>query len=106
MGPATESPAAVSDPNHPHPDLCVPQEELLILEDDMEVLRWPTREALAAAPEAAGALQLYMLGNTANELYSRPPSTWVPWAPGIFNTGAYVINRRGMQRVRDLGCRD
>ena len=65
----------------------------------MEIWRWPSRDILAEAPEGWGVLQLYMLGDRANELYSHPPSTWVPWAPGIFNTGAYIINRRGMQRV-------
>ena len=78
----------------------VPQEEVLILEDDMEIWRWPSRDILADAPQGWGILQLYMLGDRANELYSDPPSMWVPWAPGIFNTGAYIINRQGMQRVR------
>ena len=75
------------------------QREVLVMEDDMEILRWPTPGVLDGAPLGWGALQLYMLGNTANKLYSAPPAPWVPWAPGIFNTGAYIINRRGMERV-------
>ena len=69
------------------------------MEDDIEVLRWPSRAVLEDAPPGWGALQLYMLGNAANKLYSSPPGRWVPWAPGLFNTGAYIINRTGMQRV-------
>ena len=75
------------------------QEKLLVMEDDMEILQWPTRDDLASAPGDWGALQLYMLGGTADALYSKPPGPWVPWAPGIWNTGAYLINRQGMQRV-------
>ena len=76
------------------------QEEVLVLEDDMEVLRMPTRSLLGSAPGNWGALQLYMLGHAADELYSAPPAAWVLWRPGIFNTGAYLINRAGMRRVR------
>ena len=73
---------------------------MLILEDDMEIWSWPSRDILTDAPAGWGVLQLYMLGDTANKLYTHPPSAWVPWAPGLFNTGAYIINRKGMQRVR------
>ena len=80
--------------------LCVHvQEEVLVLEDDMEVLRMPTRGVLGSAPEGWGALQLYMLGRIADELYNSPPAAWVPWRPGLFNTGAYLINAAGMRRV-------
>ena len=72
------------------------------MEDDMEILRWPSRAVLGDPPPGWGALQLYMLGNSANQLYRSPPGRWVPWAPGLFNTGAYIINRTGMQRVRAL----
>lgn len=80
------------------------QGEVLVLEDDMLVLRMPSRALLKAAPKGWGALQLYMLGRGADILYSSPPAPWVPWQPGLFNTGSYLINREGMRRVGALVC--
>ena len=81
-------------------EACLAQELALVLEDDMQVLRWPTEGTLHFAPPDWEVLQLYMLGKAAQQLYADPPSLWVPWRPGIFNTGAYLISRTGMRKVR------
>lgn len=70
-----------------------------MLEDDMVVLRVPSPSLISQAPASWGILQLYMLGMDADALYTSPSAAWVPWQPGIFNTGAYLINRRGMREV-------
>lgn len=75
------------------------QEMVLVLEDDMQVLRWPDQGLIRSAPPGWEVLQLYMLGKAAQSLYMDPPALWVPWRPGIFNTGAYIVNRAGMRKV-------
>ena len=81
---------------------CCAQSLLLVLEDDMEVLRWPTQGLLASAPRDWEVLMLYSLGGLANDLYQADNvSLWFPWAvqEKLFNTGAYLINRAGMKKV-------
>ena len=78
------------------------QEAVLVLEDDMELLRWPTNELLAMAPEDWQVLQLYSLGPRASHLYTLDDAPlWDAWnlSKHLFNTGAYVINRSGMRQV-------
>ena len=70
----------------------------------MEVLRWPTQALLKSAPARWEILMLYSIGDRANDLYrSENTSLWVPWSFGrkLWNTGAYLINRAGMERVSD-----
>ena len=69
------------------------------MHDNMEISRWPNLATLEAAPTDWEVLTLYMTGKIANKLYSHPPALWVPWRQGIMHTGAYVINRSGMQKV-------
>ena len=79
------------------------QEVILVLEDDMEILRWPTAALLATAPRNWQVLQMYSLGTLASHLYSHPEAAlWERWhtSKHLFNTGAYIINRAGMQQVR------
>ena len=80
------------------------QELMLVLEDDMEILRWPTAALLATAPVDWQILQLYSLGPRATHLYSleRAVPLWERWTlhSHLFNTGAYIINRSGMRQVR------
>lgn len=79
------------------------QEAVLVLEDDMEVLRWPTAGLLASAPPDWQVLQLYSLGALASHLYAHPHAAlWEPWllSKHLYNTGAYIINRGGMRQVR------
>ena len=89
-------------------DLTMPpcvQKLLLVLEDDMEILRWPTTGLLDSAPSDWEVLMLYSLGGQANELYQSENATlWHTWKfeDKLFNTGAYLINRQGMKKVR--GC--
>ena len=75
---------------------------LLVLEDDMEVLRWPTQGLVQSAPADWEILMLYSLGGQANILYKADNvSLWYPWAmqEKLFNTGAYVISRAGMKKA-------
>lgn len=80
------------------------EELLLVLEDDMEILRMPTDGLIAVAPPDWQILQLYSLGGLASHLYTASPvHLWEPWTlqKHLFNTGAYLINREGMQQVLD-----
>ena len=77
-----------------------------MLEDDMDIIQWPSTELLASAPLGWEILQLYSLGSTADQLYLQSdPPLWVTWnmEKELFNTGAYLINKAGMQQVR---CHD
>lgn len=75
-------------------------ERALIMEDDMELLRWPTDRLFESAPAGWEILQLFVKGKAGRRIYS-PPSArlWVPWEIGMWNTGAYAITRIGMARV-------
>ena len=75
----------------------------LIMEDDMRIIRWPGRHdvcsvLMTSAPDGWHILQLFSLGTLAVELLSHA-SLWVPWRSGIWSTGAYIINRDGMQAM-------
>ncbi len=41
----------------------------MILEDDMHILRWPSRALLFTAPPGWEVLLLYMMGEEAEEVY-------------------------------------
>lgn len=69
----------------------------------MEILRMPTDGLIAVAPPDWQILQLYSLGGLASHLYTASPvHLWEPWTlqKHLFNTGAYLINREGMQQVQ------
>ena len=78
----------------------------------MEILRWPTTGLLDSAPADWEVLMLYSLGGQANDLYrSENASLWHAWTfeDKLFNTGAYLINRKGMKQVCwdfHISCKD
>ena len=57
-------------------------------------------ERHSAPAESAAALQLYSMGPKIQEQYARPTTLWLPWTYDAWSTGAYLINRQGMRKVR------
>ena len=45
------------------------EELVLILEDDMHILQWPSRTLMFTAPPDWGVLMLYMMGEEAERAY-------------------------------------
>lgn len=78
-------------------------QEALIMEDDMRIIRWPGKAAVwndlkKTTSKKWEILQLFAMGSIATSLLSET-SLWVPWRSGIWSTGAYVISKKGMQRI-------
>ena len=75
----------------------------MILEDDMEILQWPSNRLIYAAPPGWGILQLYAIewrhALTEDSAYTSTRQLWVPWGSGFGSTGAYLITRDGMRQV-------
>lgn len=75
----------------------------LVLEDDMEILQWPSNRLTYAAPPGWGILQLYAIewrhALSEDSAYTIPLQLWIPWGSGFGSAGAYLINRHGMQQV-------
>ncbi|CAL5220631.1 g2674 [Coccomyxa viridis] len=71
----------------------------LIMEDDMDILRWPSAPLLFTAPPDWDALSLYMMGPDADAIYRSPQSLWVPWHTKIFSAGAYIMHRPAMRKL-------
>ena len=74
-----------------------------MMEDDMEILQWPSNRLVYAAPPGWGILQLYGIewrhDVAEDSAYTVPLQLWVPWGSGLGSTGAYIINRHGMLQV-------
>ena len=73
----------------------------LILEDDMTLEfkpYWETSltEYITRAPNNWDILQLCYISN------SIPPTTYSIWKPIYFSTGAYVINRKGANKIMKM----
>lgn len=75
------------------------QELVLILEDDMEILSWPSARLPYLAPPDWGNLQLYSSSHRALDWYTKPASLWVPWTVTSFSTGAYLMHHRSVRQV-------
>lgn len=75
----------------------------LILEDDISIIRWPDFPAFWSSlprEEDYHVLQLLAFGDKAIELMRDESSpVWVRWTPGIWSTGAYMINKRGARHI-------
>ena len=71
----------------------------MIMEDDMAFLQWPSQRLVFSAPPGWEVLQLYSMGPKLQQQYAQPSALWLPWTYDAWSTGAYLINRRGMQRV-------
>lgn len=79
------------------------QEVALIIEDDVRVIRSPVdawKTIKDSTHQQWDILQMLSFGDTAVRLMLNPDSPlWVSWKTGIWSTGAYIINRAGMERV-------
>jgi len=75
----------------------------LIMEDDIrlhDMFLVNFEKYVGTAPVSWQILQLYMINIRALGVLLRiRHSNFVTWFPGHWSTGAYVINRRGMQRI-------
>lgn len=76
----------------------------LIMEDDVRIIRWPASPSAwkvisKSAPDDWRLLQMVSLGDIAMQLMSGSSDIWVPWESGLWCTGAYFINREGMQEI-------
>ena len=76
------------------------QDIAFILEDDIEIMQWPSNRLLYSAPLDWQILQLYSIEwLPAHSAYEFPTKLWVHWGSGYGSTGAYIITRRGMRMV-------
>ncbi len=71
----------------------------LILEDDMMVLRLPTKRLIDAAPADWDILQLSVTGGKATRLYAGQFQYFTRWKTAFTHSGAYLINKRGMVKI-------
>ena len=70
----------------------------------MRIIRWPAsksawRTVLESARDDWRLLQMVSLGDAAMKLLLECSDVWVPSEAGLWCTGAYFINRKGMHEI-------
>ena len=74
-------------------------EVVMIMEDDISLLRMPNQYFLSICPDDWEIIQMSVTGSKVRQLYENPKEYFVRWKVSFANMGGYLINRKGMIRI-------